>query len=310
MKHIKNIAWGALVALTLGYCLFCLADCGGGSTVAPPIVSDTIKPTVRVVPDSEYCKTIYDDSKQVSAVAVKSGLWVNGQTIKIGFPFGGTDAQKQYVRDAFAEWAKYANLFFVFPASGPYDIRVAFNANDGAWSTIGQAAKNVPQGQPTMNLGFRAELHELGHCIGLGHEMASPNSTLCYNKPVINAALKGSPNFWDQATIDYNVYAKYNPDAVNASVFDPKSIMCYSMPDSWLIYNPPSCPIKNVPQNTVLSEIDKSFIATIYPKSVPPPNPVNATITTAQRDNLRRLENKAQLYIDSVVIYSRKIFGI
>lgn len=258
---------------------------GAGCTnTAPPVV---VPPSV-VVPDSQFCKAIATVLPE-SAVGVKNALWTNGQTIRIGF-LGDHPTRKKYFMDAITEWSKYANLKFTYPSAPPYDVRVSFANGDGSWSWIGTGAKARPANEPTIKIGWDGLgvcLHEVGHLIGLGHEMASPNSTLCYNKPVINKALAGSPNFWSQAQIDYNVYAKYDPKAVNASVYDPKSIMQYSLPDSWLIYSLPDCPIKNVPENTVLSDTDKSFMATLYPFPVAPPT--GKTLTVAQVARLNTL---------------------
>ena len=309
MKNIKNIAWGTLVALVLGYCLFCLADCKDKPTVAPPVVVlDSPKPTVRVVPDSEYCKSIAPYFAQSRAVGVRGKYWANGQTLSVGF-IGGAASRRKYVTDAFSEWGKTVNINFTYPEIGPYKIRVAFNSGDGSWSYIGTDCNNVAQNQPTMNIGWSGLdvcLHEIGHALGAAHEQASPNSDINWNKPVVYAALGGPPNNWPPETVDFNVFRKMTQAEADATTFDPTSIMQYSVPASWT-YNY----INGIPGGKVLSAQDIAFWSAKYPKSIPPPPPpVNVTITTAQRDNLRRIQNLSRLYSDSVTIYSKKIFGI
>lgn len=292
----------------------------GGRSVEPGKVVETpnvdAAATVAIA-DSNVCRTIADfPYVKDRGVSLNGTQWNQGQTLRIRF-INGTATQKQWILDGFDEWEKYANLKDTVVTTGNSDIRVSFS-NSGNWSHIGTGAKYVSQNAATMNVTYQGSVfHEIGHAIGLAHEAASPNSTLCYNKPVIDAYLKGGPNFWDQATIDANVYFKYNPSAVNASIYDVKSIMGYSWSDKYLIYDPPSCPIKSVPQNTVLSETDKWFIGTIYPKvnNPPPPPPGNVTITTAQKNNIKRITSKvtaannaAKLASDSLNIIINQIF--
>ncbi|HXU44800.1 MAG TPA: M12 family metallopeptidase [Thermoanaerobaculia bacterium] len=189
-------------------------------------------------------------------------LWPNGTTLKIRF-LGGTAAQQAIVKQFAPQWALVANLKLVFDNAPDAQIRIAFNADDGAWSYIGTDALGIPRDQPTMNLGWQDEgvvLHEFGHAIGMIHEHQNPIANpIQWNKPVVNAALSGSPNFWDQATIQHNMYDKYELSQINGSNFDQKSVMLYSFPASWTLTGFHSDP------NEKLSDVDRAFAHGVYP---------------------------------------------
>lgn len=96
--------------------------------------------------------------------------------------------QQELVKDAIAEYTKYANLNVDLVSDKKTKksahIRISFKAANGAWSAIGTDALKIREG-PTMNLGFLAgssdpgdnrdkfynlTLHEFGHAFGLAHE--------------------------------------------------------------------------------------------------------------------------------------------
>lgn len=190
-------------------------------------------------------------------------LWPVGTTLKIRF-LGGTPAQQSQVKQFAVNWIQHANLKFEFGNDPSSQIRITF-ADDGAWSYIGVDALGIPANQATMNFGWLDEgviSHEFGHMIGMIHEHQTPNNNpIEWNKPVVNAALSGPPNFWDQPTIDHNIYAKYEVSQINGSDFDPKSIMLYSFPANWTLNGFHSDP------NESLSVLDKEFAARVYPGS-------------------------------------------
>lgn len=106
------------------------------------------------------------------------------------------------------------------------------------------------------NLGWQDEgvvLHEFGHALGLMHEHQNPDGGIQWNKPAVYADLKGSPNFWDEATIDHDMFDTYAKDQINGTSLDKKSIMLYAIPMSWTTNGFGSQP------NEKLSETDKNF---------------------------------------------------
>lgn len=188
-------------------------------------------------------------------------LWPNGSTIRIRF-LGGTPQQQDLVKQHAVEWAQHANLQFEFVASGSAQVRIAF-ADDGAWSYVGTDALGIPANQPTMNFGWLDQgvvQHEFGHMLGMIHEHQNPrDNPIQWNRPVVDAALGGPPNNWDQDTIDHNMYAKYDVNQINGSEFDSDSVMLYSFPANWTTNGFHTAP------NDALSELDKAFARHVYP---------------------------------------------
>ena len=191
------------------------------------------------------------------AVFLFRKMWMTGSTLQVRF-LEGTASQKATAKEQAAWWTEHANLNFEFNDVSDAEIRIAFDSSDGAWSYIGTDATNIPQNQPTMNLGFLdggTAAHEFGHAIGLAHEHQNPAGGIEWNEDVVIRDLSGPPNFWDEATVRHNVLNKYSVDQIQGTDFDPDSIMLYFFPDSW---------VKNghgTKANEILSNLDKAFIA-------------------------------------------------
>jgi hypothetical protein len=183
-------------------------------------------------------------------------LWKNGITLKVAI-LSGTKPQQDLVKLHAPQWSKHGNIKFDFVNNANPDIRITFEENDGAWSYIGTDCATIPKSQPTMNLGWQDEgvvLHEFGHMIGMIHEHQNPSGGIKWNKPNVYRDLAGSPNFWDKATVDNNMFATYDLDQVNATKVDKLSIMLYEVPTGWTTDGFSS------KANEKLSEQDKIFI--------------------------------------------------
>lgn len=210
------------------------------------------------------------------AISPIGKAWMNGTTLHVRF-IGGSAAQRKTARDQAGWWSAVANINFAFDDAPNAEIRIAFDANDGAWSYVGTDCRNIPVNQPTMNLGFLdggTAAHEFGHALGLAHEHQNPDGGIQWNEEVVIRELAKSPNFWDEATARHNVLRKYEANQLKGTKFDPDSIMLYFFPANWT---------KNgiaTKANEVLSAIDKAFIggAQMYPKTAV--TPATATVLT------------------------------
>lgn len=210
----------------------------------------------------------------LSIALIRLKMWEHGRTLKCRF-LDGTTTQRKKVEAKAHLWEQYANIKFKFVTTEDAEIRVSFSADPGSWSAVGTDAlveRFFPKFQPTMNFGWlvddtsdkeyeRVVVHEFGHALGCIHEHQSPGGSLKWNRPQVYRYFSGPPNFWSKAQIDHNVIAKYSKTQTNFSKFDGDSIMLYEFP-GFLFTNG-----KGTKSNTRLSQLDKAFIARMYPKS-------------------------------------------
>lgn len=225
--------------------------------------------------DSYYCMTpavslaaILPEQAFAPKGAVLSGKRWTDRQIKVAF-LEGSPALQEKVLAVAKTWEKYANIEFVLSNSEDSDIRVAFQTGMGSWSYLGTDSLSIAKDAPTMNYGWlddnstqavirRVVLHEFGHAIGFVHEQQNPTEPIRWNKAAVYADLSKPPNNWDPATIENNMFRKY--DDVIASAVDSKSIMMYPIPKSWTENGYFSAGF-----NSELSEQDKEIAQRAYP---------------------------------------------
>ena len=204
-------------------------------------------------------------------MALEAGKkWKDGRTLGVYF-LDGSATQRARVKAQAVKWSKYANIKLDFDvAKADAQIRISFVADDGSWSYIGTDCLGIAKGAPTMNFGWlkddtedteyeRVVVHEFGHALGAIHEHQNPKGGIEWNLPAVYKYFAGPPNFWSKEDVDVNVVGKYSVDQLNASKFDPNSIMLYQF-DGALIKDG-----KPTRFNTKMSAGDKRFIRKQYP---------------------------------------------
>jgi len=193
--------------------------------------------------------------------------WQPGQELRIRFLDGEQRLHERVKTHALA-WLDHANLSFSFGNHPDAEIRISFKGR-GYWSLIGTDAMRKPDPRPTMQLGGftaasddvelrRTVLHEFGHAIGCVHEQASPAVAIPWDEDKVYSYYRRWQG-WDDATIYQNVLYRYSKEDTRFTHHDPKSIMQYRVPNEVTVGD------FEIGWNTELSELDKMFIAKMYP---------------------------------------------
>src|SRR5262249_5475534 len=201
-------------------------------------------------------------------------FWGVGARLTIAFLEGAPDLHRR-VASLARLWLTEtgADIDFEFWIDIPHDpekanLRIAFKPAKGSYSYLGRYALAIAPDEPTMNLGWMTleldeeharavVLHEFGHALGLIHEHLSPTQVINWNKSNVIADLKRT-QAWDDATIEANLFAHYDPGAIFATDLDPQSIMMYPIPPGWTTDG------VTVGFNTQLTEQDKGLIRAAY----------------------------------------------
>ena len=222
---------------------------------------------------NHYCMCIETapTTGKTKAALLNAYRWPAGSTITVKF-LEGDSSLRERVKKVAREWTGpgMAHLVFNFVDTGDADVRVAFQQGDGSWSYLGTMCRQIPKAQATMNFGWltptssedelrRVVLHEFGHALGLIHEHQNPQHPIQWNKDAVRNDLSRPPNSWDDATIENNMFKRYDPSEVKATDVDGHSIMMYPIPKTWTLDG------FSADLNRELSPTDQTFIRSAYP---------------------------------------------
>lgn len=207
-------------------------------------------------------------------VAERTWLWPNGATINVHF-VDGTEVARNAVAEVASAWTKHANLKFRFfaPDAPPATthIRVTFQ-DPNCNSALGTSSQYmIESGDASMRLCHmdawvgteafeRVVTHEFGHAIGMHHEHQSPKAKFDWNKPFVYEYYRSTVG-WDASYVDQWVFRQIDPSLVDASEYDPDSVMQYSFPAQFTTSG------KAIEGSHRMSKTDEEQVAKLYPKT-------------------------------------------
>lgn len=231
--------------------------------------------------------------KKLRAAFLKSVIWpASKKVVTVGFirDKNYSESKAKWVRDSVEKYIIYGgkdkdgkparlirlNFQWDYQPVFNADIRITFDRDAGAYSALGSGSLTFARNGPTMNLGWldtsdesqgkreskgkaTVVIHEFGHALGMIHEHNREDASLPWNCRVVRDWLQGEPNSWCDDQIDSNVFSPVPMMQLNASEYDPKSIMHYYFPPEYFI------PPIQLPFNSQLSYLDKIWLAQTYP---------------------------------------------
>lgn len=256
---MKRISWILLIGL------WCCWSCQEDTYVA-----DSLPDSVSEVKGALWMIKKVEHSLSTKAVGVKDKYWNLEDTIRIKFLNGEAEMQ-QKVKEYAAEWLKYAALYFEYVGTEEEaDVKISFDGDTRAlsWAAIGTDCRLIPQNEASLNFynlgqeteaGVKAEiLRGFGHVLGLGFEHKNPNSPLVFANDMFIQM-----NYGLTAEDVVELKELYTTNQTNYTEYDNASIMGITIPA--LLLTPETRQYATT-RNQELSEMDKKFIAEVYPK--------------------------------------------
>ncbi len=199
-------------------------------------------------------------------------FWPKNKTVRIHF-LGGEEIVKEKVKKYINMWQSHINLKLTFVDDPNAEIRIAFVMDGTSWSALGtEALDKIYFPKETMNFGWLTPeteekvyssvvLHEFGHALGCIHEHQNPSANIPWDVDKVYQYYLDTQN-WGKPKVDQNILNKWDHYWSQYSAFDEKSIMLYPIPKELTTNG------YEVGWNTTLSDTDKEFISSIYPKKV------------------------------------------
>jgi len=207
------------------------------------------------------------DTQPMNAVTRPEWTWTRGQIIVVSF-LDGTPEQHDFVKQCFREYD--VNLTFDFVDAGKREkshVRITVSGGGGFRSLVGTQAIEIGKNDATMWLclkhwregpSLRGKiLHEGLHMLGFEHEHSSPNCRIKWIPLEVYQYYK-KMHGWNRKKTRRNVLGRLQAHQVDASKYDPDSIMHYEV-DPTLTQDR-----FGVPENLELSEMDKKMLKWMY----------------------------------------------
>ena len=228
------------------------------------ILRNHLKLKARISREQFQTESMQKLYNHANAAAIATNIW-DHNILTVMFLDGNPEVERRVMITA-KEWEKQCPIRFNFGVFANPDITISFQY-DGSWSCIGNYSS---ENRPSMNFGWlypntpqeeydRVVLHEFGHAIGLIHEHQNPlGNHIPWNPTKVYAYYKRPPNNWDKDAVDANIFHKYDLSELNATVFDPKSIMLYAIPASLTDGK------YSTKANYQISPMDKQLVDSIY----------------------------------------------
>ncbi|KAI8653321.1 ZnMc domain-containing protein [Fusarium keratoplasticum] len=233
-------------------------------------------------------------------ITLPTKLWSRGrQAITYGWIDGehsGSQAQRQKVAVVIEEWEWYSNVSFIAAGDSVArpDIVIAFDPSpsQGTWSLVGTDCLKAAPRTATMNLGCigsdnemaAAEkaviLHQFGHALGMLHEHQCPaNGGIALTGADALVTLYGSQG-WGDADVKEHMRVHLSVNGLIETTLtglDTQSIMHFPLPGVITGRD------FDIDYNYELSDMDKAYIALMYPRSWPSQRAPQWTLEAALR---------------------------